>query len=189
MLTCGPYSKDCLIALRNVSFQGAGFLWKTLFRSLLHFHTGPLIHQTSTTTTIWVSQWVHSRSLGHTCLSLNWDSTAVRNKVVHSTWPRSVTAPVQLWSSSSAARRICFPIHVGIFKEWRTATLSFSWSVRVGIIRENGEVLVWKVRCTYSLHLFQRSITREYFKEIGSAMIGILTPFRQEIFGMSTRAK
>ena len=78
---------------------------------------------------------------------------------------------------------------MGIFKEWRTATLSFSWSVRVGIIRENGEVLVWKVRCTYSLHLFQRSITREYFKEIGSAMIGILTPFRQEIFGMSTCAK
>ena len=178
MLTCGPYSKDCLIALRNVSFQGAGFLWKTLFWSLLHFHTGPLIHQTSTTT-IWASQWVHWRSLGHTCLFT----------FVHSTWPRSVTAPVQLWSSSSAARRICFPIHVGIFKEWRTATLSFSWSVRVGIIRENGEVLVWKVRCTYSLHLFQRSITREYFKEIGSAMIGILTPFRQEIFGMSTRAK
>ena len=187
MLTCGPYSKDCLIALRNVSFQGLASCGKLCFE-VYFTSTGPLIHQTSTTT-IWVSQWVHWRSLGHTCLSLNWDSTAVRNKVVHSTWPRSVTAPVQLWSSSSAARRICFPIHVGIFKEWRTATLSFSWSVRVGIIRENGEVLVWKVRCTYSLHLFQRSITREYFKEIGSAMIGILTLFRQEIFGMSTRAK
>ena len=44
-----------------------------------------------------VSQWVHWKNSGHTYLSLSWDSTAVRNKVVRSTWPRSVTASVKLW--------------------------------------------------------------------------------------------
>ena len=42
MLKCGPYSKDCLIVLRNVSFQHFCFIPETLFRTLLHPHAGPL---------------------------------------------------------------------------------------------------------------------------------------------------
>ena len=135
MLKCGPYSKDCLIVLRNVSFQHFCFIPENLFRTLLHPHAGPLSHHTAESetlpTTKWVSQWAHWKNSGHTCLSLSYDSTAVRNKVVRSTWPRSVTAPVKLWLSTSAARRMCILIHVGLFREWKTTTPSWPWSVRV----------------------------------------------------------
>ena len=121
-------SKDCLIVLRNVSFQKAGYLLKTLFRTLLHPHAGPLSHHTAESetlpTTKWVSQWAHWKNSGHTCLSLSWDSTAVRKKVVRSAWPRSVTAPVKLWLSTSAARRKSILIHVGLFREWKMTTPS-----------------------------------------------------------------
>ena len=103
-------------------------LVENLFRTLLHPHAGPLSHHTAESetlpTTKWVSQWAHWKNSGHTCLSLSWDSTAVRNKVVRSAWPRSVTAPVKLWLSTSAARRKSILIHVGLFREWKMTTPS-----------------------------------------------------------------
>ena len=171
MLKCGPYSKDCLIVLRNVSFQEAGYLLQTLFRTLLHPHAGPLSHHTAESetlpTTKWVSQWAHWKNSGHTCLSLRYDSAAVRNKVVCSTWPRSVTALLKLWSSTSATRRMCLPIHVGLFREWKTTTLSRSWSVWVVIIRENGVMLrfMWKWGCTDLPYTFHPSIIGIYYMD------------------------
>ena len=127
----------------------------------------------------WVSQWAHWKNSGDTCPSLSRDSTAVRNKVVRSTWPQSVTAPVKLWSSTSAAWRMCVLIPVGLFREWKTTTLSRSWSVRVGIMRENGDGMkvVWKWNCTYMLHMSQATITVEYYTDIGTAMTCSMTTY------------
>ena len=101
---------------KTVCFIPGGWLLVANFvRTLLHPHAGPLSHHTAESetlpTTKWVSQWAHWKNSGHTCLSLSWDSTAVRNKVVRSAWPRSVTAPMKVWSSTSAARRMRTPIH------------------------------------------------------------------------------
>ena len=109
------------------------------------------------------SHWAQWKNSGHTYLSLSCDSAVVRNKVVCSTWPRSVTALLKLWSSTSATRRMCLPIHVGLFREWKTTTLSRSWSVWVVIIREKRHTLVYVevrlyrfaiyVPCKYHWHL------------------------------------
>ena len=168
---------------------------KTKRKSLFHPHTGLLSHHTAESETLptkkWVSQWAHWKNSSDTCPSLSRDSTAIKNKVVRSTWPQSVTAPVKLWSSTSAAWRMCVLIPVGLFREWKTTTLSRSWSVRVGIMRENGDgmKIVWKWNCAYVLHMSQATITVEYYTDIGTAMTCTMTTFHQEILGKSLCAK
>ena len=124
------------------------------------------------------SHWAQWKNSGHTYLSLSCDSAAVRNKVVCSTWPRSVTALLKLWSSISATRRMCHPIHVGLFREWKTTTLSRSWSVWVVIIRENGVMLrfMWKWGCTDLPYTFHPSIIGIYYMDTSIAMTRILAP-------------
>ena len=123
--------------------------------------------------TPWLDRWViilrnqklcqqqngyHSECTERTQVTLVFHSAQL--KVVRSTWPRSVTAPVKLWLSTSAARRMCVPIHVGLFREWKTTTLSWSLSVRVGIMTENGDLMeaMWNWGCTDLPHAFHSNI-------------------------------
>ena len=86
---------------------------------------------------------------------------------------------------------MCVPIHVDLFREWKTTTLSWSLSVRVGVMTENGGLMeaMWNGGCTQGSHAFHATIIGIYHMDPGIKMIGIMTPFRQEIFGKSMCAK
>ena len=56
---------------------------------------------------------------------------------------------------------------------------------------ENGDLMeaMWNGGCTQGSHAFHAAIIGIYHMDPGIAMIGIMTPFRQEIFGKSMCAK
>ena len=58
----------------------------------------------------------------HTCLLLNWDSTAERSRDVRSTWPRSLTALGKLWSSTLAVRQMSSLMPVARLQKWMMTT-------------------------------------------------------------------
>ena len=58
----------------------------------------------------------------HTCLLLNWDSTAVSSKDVHSTWLRSLTPLGKLWSSTLAVRQMSSLTPVARLQKWMMTT-------------------------------------------------------------------
>ena len=56
---------------------------------------------------------------------------------------------------------------------------------------ENGDLMeaMSNGGCTGGLHAFHATIVGIYYMDPGIAMIGIMSPFRQEIFGKSMCAK